>query len=349
MDSRRSRVRYDDVYDVRQDHDRPRHDPRSDRGHGDAYSRDKWDDDRRRPPYGRRDERGSRGEAERHDDRRYNERSRDHPPPQRSGYREDRDRHDRPNDDRNDWHRRPRDNRDWDRRPRDHGDRWSARRDAHDDREERSRYRERSPPARPPASHDRSRWDQREVTQLERSDARPPRDEPAKSEPAKSEPAEPVADEMDADQIASMMGFGNFGSSKVGLVLTQGKHVEDNSEGFAEVRKERSWRQYMNRYVQWLTAGKAGSIVPWTRCNVSHHCRLQSVHVGCQLLQFSIICRFVGEMGGRIGGRKGRRCGGTLHGRFWRRRGWNGVLGLGQRLGKRRGSRRRRSRQPQLL
>ncbi len=33
----------------------------------------------------------------------------------------------------------------------------------------------------------------------------------------------------------------------------QGKHVEDNSEGIADLRKEHSWRQYMNRYVQIIT------------------------------------------------------------------------------------------------
>lgn len=65
-----------------------------------------------------------------------------------------------------------------------------------------------------------------------------------------------------------MMGFGNFGSSKVRASLTQGKHVEDNSEGFAEVRKERSWRQYMNRYVALLTAAKADSTGRWIRSSV---------------------------------------------------------------------------------
>ncbi|WFD01282.1 hypothetical protein MYAM1_004044 [Malassezia yamatoensis] len=49
--------------------------------------------------------------------------------------------------------------------------------------------------------------------------------------------------DMDADQIAAMMGFQSFGSSK-------GKPVEENAEGYAEVRKERSWRQYMNRRIQ---------------------------------------------------------------------------------------------------
>ncbi|CEH15927.1 duf1777-domain-containing protein [Ceraceosorus bombacis] len=48
--------------------------------------------------------------------------------------------------------------------------------------------------------------------------------------------------EVGEDEQAMMaaMGFGNFGSTK-------GKHVAGNSEGAANVRKERSWRQYMNR------------------------------------------------------------------------------------------------------
>ncbi|WFD30657.1 hypothetical protein MSPP1_001678 [Malassezia sp. CBS 17886] len=48
------------------------------------------------------------------------------------------------------------------------------------------------------------------------------------------------AEELTPEQIAQMMGFDNFGSSK-------GQPVEDNLDGYAEVRKERSWRQYMNR------------------------------------------------------------------------------------------------------
>ena len=33
------------------------------------------------------------------------------------------------------------------------------------------------------------------------------------------------------------------------LNAVQGKPVENNATGYAEVRKERTWRQYMNRYV----------------------------------------------------------------------------------------------------
>jgi len=36
------------------------------------------------------------------------------------------------------------------------------------------------------------------------------------------------------------LGFGGFGSTK-------GKHVPGNEAGLANVKKERTWRQYMNR------------------------------------------------------------------------------------------------------
>lgn len=49
------------------------------------------------------------------------------------------------------------------------------------------------------------------------------------------------ADDPDA-QMAALMGFGSFGSSK-------GKPVEGNDVGYAYVKKERTWRQYMNRCV----------------------------------------------------------------------------------------------------
>lgn len=42
--------------------------------------------------------------------------------------------------------------------------------------------------------------------------------------------------------MAALMGFGSFGSSK-------GKPVEGNDVGYAYVKKERTWRQYMNRCV----------------------------------------------------------------------------------------------------
>ncbi|KAJ9093897.1 hypothetical protein QFC21_006270 [Naganishia friedmannii] len=47
--------------------------------------------------------------------------------------------------------------------------------------------------------------------------------------------------EDDAEAAAmAAMGFGGFGSTK-------GKHREGNAEGGANIKKERTWRQYMNR------------------------------------------------------------------------------------------------------
>lgn len=46
-------------------------------------------------------------------------------------------------------------------------------------------------------------------------------------------------DEAEAAMMASM-GFGGFGTTK-------GTHVKGNSQGGANVKKERTWRQYMNR------------------------------------------------------------------------------------------------------
>ncbi len=43
--------------------------------------------------------------------------------------------------------------------------------------------------------------------------------------------------------MMAAMGFGGFGTTK-------GKKVEDASQlGYAKVKQERTWRQYMNRYV----------------------------------------------------------------------------------------------------
>ncbi|KAK0210621.1 hypothetical protein DFS33DRAFT_1294394 [Desarmillaria ectypa] len=47
-------------------------------------------------------------------------------------------------------------------------------------------------------------------------------------------------DNPDEDAMIGMMGLGGFGSTK-------GKHVDGNQEGSANVKKTRTWRQYMNR------------------------------------------------------------------------------------------------------
>jgi U4/U6.U5 tri-snRNP-associated protein 3 len=49
--------------------------------------------------------------------------------------------------------------------------------------------------------------------------------------------------EADQDEMMAMMGMSGFRSTK-------GKQVEGNQEGAANVKKVRTWRQYMNRYVQ---------------------------------------------------------------------------------------------------
>jgi U4/U6.U5 tri-snRNP-associated protein 3 len=47
--------------------------------------------------------------------------------------------------------------------------------------------------------------------------------------------------DADAAAMAAMMGFGGFGT-------TQGKAVAGNNDvGTSDVKKQRKWRQYMNR------------------------------------------------------------------------------------------------------
>ncbi|CDZ96836.1 Nucleic acid binding protein [Phaffia rhodozyma] len=47
-------------------------------------------------------------------------------------------------------------------------------------------------------------------------------------------------EEGEEDEMAKMMGFGGFGTSK-------GKHVSSNDTGDVVIKKQRTWRQYMNR------------------------------------------------------------------------------------------------------
>ncbi|CAK5277459.1 unnamed protein product [Mycena citricolor] len=59
-------------------------------------------------------------------------------------------------------------------------------------------------------------------------------------------PDDPMLDgeegeEMDDDAgMMAMMGMAGFGSTK-------GKHIEGNQEGAVNIKKQRTWRQYMNR------------------------------------------------------------------------------------------------------
>ena len=69
-----------------------------------------------------------------------------------------------------------------------------------------------------------------------------------------------VANNDDAAMMA-MMGLTGFGTTKVSYIAAavclhpqrfkrntfQGKHVEGNQEGAVNVKKQRTWRQYMNR------------------------------------------------------------------------------------------------------
>lgn len=56
------------------------------------------------------------------------------------------------------------------------------------------------------------------------------------------EDGEAMDDIVDDDEQAmmTMMGVSGFGSTK-------GKHVTGNQEGGVNIKKERTWRQYMNR------------------------------------------------------------------------------------------------------
>lgn len=72
-----------------------------------------------------------------------------------------------------------------------------------------------------------------------------------------------VANDED-DAMAAMMGLNGFGSTKVAslhfiprmfkLMMTsrQGKQVTGNQDGGVNIKKVRTWRQYMNRYASTL-------------------------------------------------------------------------------------------------
>ena len=203
----------------------PRRDHGGDRG-ADGYRQDGRNGDRYDDRYGGRGRSGSwRGGRDRYEGRpagRYHYEDR---PWQRSDYEYRRGQ--RESDREPHWRRPPPPREDYDRS------------DADDIR----RRRRESSPERGPR-----RYEQKEPARA------PPKDD-TQSEPEKA--AAPTGDPEDEEaQMAAMMGFGNFGSSKVRctrlcspLLLVQGKPVENNATGYAEVRKERTWRQYMNRYV----------------------------------------------------------------------------------------------------
>jgi U4/U6.U5 tri-snRNP-associated protein 3 len=48
------------------------------------------------------------------------------------------------------------------------------------------------------------------------------------------------ATNADEEDMMAAMGLKGFGTTK-------GKHVEGNQEGYVDIKKIRTWRQYMNR------------------------------------------------------------------------------------------------------
>ena len=202
-----------------------RYDDVDEQGAYDAPRSPTYDYDRRRGP---RDDRAPPSSA----------RSRGHDEPTREGhdgYRGGRgwgdDRR------RSDWDDRRRSDRDDRRR----GD-WDDRRRGDWDDRRRSDWRERSPgrdryhkddrrDRRPDDRNDtreaRSRWDRRD----DRRDPVPePRTEREKETPKGPDP-DAAPEELDADQIAAMMGFGNFGTSKVCRRTDAGKTCRRQCRG----------------------------------------------------------------------------------------------------------------------
>ena len=124
-------------------------------------------------------------------------------------------------------------------------------------------------------------------------------------EPEEGEAME-VENEDDEDMMA-MMGLTGFGSTKVLLVSTftamffsyhslcQGQHVIGNQDGASNVKKPRTWRQYMNRYVFLNTASLVhdvalcldvgDSIGLWIESSslYSHHPHRQMLYRFCSL------------------------------------------------------------------
>ncbi|KAH9483982.1 U4/U6.U5 small nuclear ribonucleoprotein 27 kDa protein [Psilocybe cubensis] len=149
------------------------------------------------------------------------------------------------------------------------------RRDKDDDRRDRDRSRDRDK-ERERRVDDRRRdrdEDKREVSRRDSRDGSvsraepndripPPRTQPGPSETTKSsQPSKPnldpdvpdhaeeegeAVDNANDDEAAmmAMMGVTGFGSTKSNV---QGKHVAGNQEGAVNIKKERTWRQYMNR------------------------------------------------------------------------------------------------------
>lgn len=59
------------------------------------------------------------------------------------------------------------------------------------------------------------------------------------------EDGEGVEGEDEEARMMALMGFGGFDTTK-------GKHVDGNQGGAAKTNKQRTWRQYMNRYADFF-------------------------------------------------------------------------------------------------
>ncbi|KAI0374956.1 DUF1777-domain-containing protein [Pilatotrama ljubarskyi] len=75
--------------------------------------------------------------------------------------------------------------------------------------------------------------------EVEASGSRPRQESEAPTEGAEEGEAMEATNDDDAAMMA-LMGLTGFGSTK-------GKHVDGNQEGAANIKKMRTWRQYMNR------------------------------------------------------------------------------------------------------
>ncbi|KAK0197241.1 hypothetical protein F5146DRAFT_1014629 [Armillaria mellea] len=149
--------------------------------------------------------------------------------------------------------------RDRDRRPRnDYRDYGRDREDTRRDRERGDRDRDHRPRDAPrdrddakgrgeSSKHDDSRRSdkpkepaQKDVVSND-TEARIPRSTRPNLDPdAPDDIQDETIDDPDEDAMMAMMGLGGFGTTK-------GKHVDGNQEGTANVKKTRTWRQYMNR------------------------------------------------------------------------------------------------------
>ncbi|GBE81923.1 hypothetical protein BKA93DRAFT_514389 [Sparassis latifolia] len=228
-----------------------------------------------RHDYRRRDRSWERDDRDRYRERardRDRGRYRDAPVPRRSRSRSPPRRGDRPKDrDVRDRDRRGPDRRDHGRNDRSERDRRDAKgrddrdqRDVKDVREARREYipkaretereaaRNRDKDARLPHEQDGPSEEKLAVGEPDARDSRsaPPGSEESPNSHSREDstvpPEEGEEDEvMDAtndDDVAmmAMLGMSGFGSTK-------GKHVEGNQEGSVQIKKMRTWRQYMNR------------------------------------------------------------------------------------------------------